>query len=59
MEKLGFCLGWILACIFTLLITEVEYGCRNKSTFYIVAMLTGGIAAALLFTPWQGGIYGK
>lgn len=52
MEKLGFCLGWILACIVTLLITEVEYGCRNKSTFYIVAMLTGGIAAALLFTPW-------
>lgn len=52
MEKLGFCLGWILACIFTLLITEVEYDCCNKSTFYIVAMLTGGIAAALLFTPW-------
>lgn len=52
MEKLGFCLGWILSCIFTLIITEIEYGYHNKSTFYIVAMLTGGIAAALLFTPW-------
>ena len=41
MEKLGFCLGWILACIFTLIITEIEYGSRNKSTFYTVAMLTG------------------